>query len=35
VEAWHGIESASGQFTAFLNKFKTQSYKTDDNGRLV
>ena len=29
------IESTSGKFTAFLNKFKTQSFKTDDNGRPV
>jgi hypothetical protein len=29
------IESATGEFTAFLNKFKTQSYKTDALGRPV
>ena len=29
------IESTAGKFTAFLNKFKTQSYKTDNNGRPV
>jgi hypothetical protein len=29
------IQSTSGKFTAFLNKFKTQSYKTNDNGRPV
>jgi hypothetical protein len=29
------IESSAGAFTAFLNKFKTQSFKTDDNGRPV
>jgi hypothetical protein len=27
------IESSAGAFTAFLNKFKTQSFKTDDSGR--
>lgn len=29
------IESSAGKFTAFLNKFKTQSYKTDDSGRPI
>ncbi|URK87402.1 YukJ family protein [Rhizobium sp. RCAM05350] len=27
------IESSTGKFTAFLNKFKTQAYKTDALGR--
>ena len=29
------VEDAAGEFTAFLNKFKTQSYKTDNQGRPV
>jgi len=29
------IESTSGKFTAFLNKFKEQRYQTDDNGHPV
>jgi hypothetical protein len=29
------IQSTSGEFTAFLNKFKTQSYRTDDSGHPV
>ncbi|MDK1493141.1 DUF2278 family protein [Sinorhizobium sp. 7-81] len=29
------IESTSGMFTAFLNKFRTQSYRTDAQGRPV
>jgi hypothetical protein len=27
------VETASGQFVGFLNKFKTQAYTTDDYGR--
>jgi hypothetical protein len=27
------VETAEGEFFAFLNKFKTQSFKTDDQGR--
>jgi uncharacterized protein YukJ len=27
------VQSAAGEFYAFLNKFKTQSFKTDDLGR--
>ncbi len=29
------IESSNGTFTAFLNKFKTQAYKTDALGRPI
>ena len=29
------IESSSGKFTAFLNKFKDQRYQTDDNGHPI
>lgn len=27
------VENAAGEFTAFLNKFQTQSYRTDALGR--
>ncbi len=29
------VETPQGQFLAFLNKFKTQSFRTDSNGRLI
>jgi uncharacterized protein YukJ len=29
------VETAQGQFLAFLNKFKTQSFRTDSNGRPI
>ena len=29
------VETASGQFIGFLNKFKTQSFKTDDLGHPI
>ncbi len=29
------VETTSGEFIAFLNKFKTQAFKTDDQGRPV
>lgn len=29
------VETAQGEFYAFLNKFKTQSFKTDDLGRPI
>lgn len=29
------VQTASGEFYAFLNKFKTQSFKTDDLGHAV
>jgi Uncharacterized conserved protein (DUF2278) len=29
------VETDRGEFVAFLNKFKTQSFKTDDNGHPI
>ncbi len=29
------VETARGEFFGFLNKFKTQAFKTDDQGRPI
>ena len=29
------VETSQGQFLGFLNKFKTQAFKTDDQGRPI